>query len=80
MTELAFKQRHENAGGGPAKMELAELAPDSVIVFDLAGKIRYWNPASERLYGWPSIGAVGRSIIDISTASALQFGQWSSLL
>ena len=44
----------------PAGMELADLASESVIVCDVEGTIRYWNPASEALYGWPARAAVGR--------------------
>jgi two-component system, LuxR family, sensor kinase FixL len=60
--------------------ELADLSSDSVIVFDLAGRVRYWNPASETLYGWPAIGAVGRGIAELSSNVELQVGQWQSLL
>ncbi|MDL2409231.1 ATP-binding protein [Rhizobium calliandrae] len=63
-----------------AETELADLAPESVMVFDLAGNIRYWNPASERLYGWPAIGSVGRSITEISSNAELYVRQWHKLL
>ncbi|RCS21904.1 PAS domain S-box protein [Phyllobacterium salinisoli] len=62
-----------------ADTELADLASDSVIVFDLTGNIRYWNPASERLYGWPAIGAIGRNLSDMSSNPAFQIAQWQSL-
>lgn len=67
-------------GPGSSDPELADHASESIIVFDLAGKIRYWNPASERLYGWPAIGAVGRSIEDLYSNDAFQGREWRSLL
>lgn len=62
------------------EMELAELASESVIVFDLAGVVRYWNPASEKLYGWPSMAAVGRSAADLSASTLLHQRQWPVLV
>ncbi|MDL2398793.1 PAS domain-containing sensor histidine kinase [Rhizobium mayense] len=63
-----------------SETELADLALESVVVFDLVGNIRYWNPASERLYGWPAIGSVGRSIAEISSNAELYVRQWHALL
>lgn len=60
--------------------ELADLASDSVIVCDLDGLIRYWNPASETLYGWPATAAVGRSIAEFSPSPALDAEHWGELL
>jgi PAS domain S-box-containing protein len=85
MAETA--QKPDLAGDGlPAPFAssdatLADLAPDSVVQLDLTGEIQYWNPASEKLYGLPAIGAVGRNIQDLSvytTGSAVE--QWNTLL
>jgi len=40
--------------------------------FDRAGRILYWNPASERLYGIPAAEAVGRGFTDIGVHTAAQ--------
>src|SRR3546814_1042389 len=45
---------------------LADISTDSIIVFGPTGKIHYWNPAAESLFGWPAIEVVGRSISDLS--------------
>lgn len=63
-----------------AGRELADLVSDSVIVCDLAGVIRYWNPASEALYGWPAMVAAGRRIEEFSPNGALQAEHWRELL
>lgn len=60
--------------------ELADLASDSVIVCDLDGLIRYWNPASETLYGWPTMAAIGRGIAEFSPSPALDAEHWRQLL
>jgi PAS domain S-box-containing protein len=50
------------------EQEHAELAAivqttgDAVIGVDNEGKIRRWNPASERLYGWTAAEAIGMDI------------------
>jgi diguanylate cyclase (GGDEF)-like protein/PAS domain S-box-containing protein len=38
---------------------------DAVIVTDLSGYVRGWNPAAERAYGWEQTTAMGRQLSDI---------------
>ena len=39
---------------------LLENVRDAVVVWDSMGVITYWNPAAERLYGWPAAQMIGR--------------------
>ncbi|CAB4691737.1 MAG: PAS domain S-box protein [Actinobacteria bacterium] len=39
---------------------LLEHANDAIVVRDLGGRITYWSPGAERLYGWPADDACGR--------------------
>jgi PAS domain S-box-containing protein len=39
---------------------LLDNVRDAVVVWDAGGKITYWNPAAERLYGWPAAQMIGR--------------------
>ena len=64
----------------PAGMELADLASESVIVCDVEGTIRYWNPASEALYGWPARAAVGRRLGDFAASRDFDAAHWPLLL
>ncbi|MFS8113828.1 ATP-binding protein [Rhizobium jaguaris] len=84
MAEMAARRAPADEGDAPwstdSETELADLASESVMVFDLAGNIRYWNPASEQLYGWPAIGSVGRSITEMSSNAELCVKQWHTLL
>lgn len=53
------------AGAGLEAAELAEVVrstQDAVFSKDLKGHLRSWNPAAERLYGYPAEEAVGRHI------------------
>lgn len=63
-----------------ASSELADLASESVIVCDLDGVIRYWNPASEALYGWPAMVTIGRRIVEFSPSLSLDAEHWRQLL
>lgn len=42
------------------RAQLLDLTQDAVMVRDLHGRITYWNPAAERIYGWPSSVAAGQ--------------------
>lgn len=44
----------------PPTEPLLDLIRESLIVEDLDGRIRWWNSASERLYGWRLEDVVGR--------------------
>ena len=44
----------------PPAMELSDFASESVIVRDERGVIKYWNAASEVLYGWPAMAMIGQ--------------------
>jgi PAS domain S-box-containing protein len=39
---------------------------EAVIGTDLAGTVKLWNPAAERLYGWSRADVVGRAITEIT--------------
>ncbi len=41
--------------------QLVAQAPDAVIFADREGTIRVWNPAAERLFGFPASVAIGES-------------------
>jgi PAS domain S-box-containing protein len=41
-------------------VDLLELVDESIFLRDLSGRIRYWNKASEELYGWSSAEALGQ--------------------
>ena len=41
----------------------------AVIGTDLSGKVIYWNPFAEELYGWSSKEVVGRNIMEITVSS-----------
>ncbi len=47
---------------------LLDNVRDSVVVWDAGGKITYWNPAAERLYGWPASQMIGRGVEDAYAA------------
>jgi PAS domain S-box-containing protein len=68
------------AAAGKSDLHIADLASESVIIFDNAGKVRYWNPASEALYGWPSLALIGQGIDRLSEHAAEEQDHWALLL
>jgi PAS domain S-box-containing protein len=47
---------------------LLDNVRDAVVVWDAGGKITYWNPAAERLYGWPASQMIGREVEEVYAA------------
>jgi PAS domain S-box-containing protein len=60
--------------------DILDLLQESVVVRGLDGRVRDWNAASERLYGWSKAEAVGRSIQDLLRTSGEPFADQESLL
>lgn len=42
---------------------LLDLATDAIVVYDLDGKVTYWNGGAERTFGWRSADAVGHALV-----------------
>jgi PAS domain S-box-containing protein len=64
---------------GEAGVDAAALvgqAPDALIFADLAGIIRTWNPAAERIFGHSAESAIGRSL-DIIIPESLREAHWA---
>src|SRR3546814_8396937 len=59
---------------------IAELASESIVILDPAGIIRYWNPAAERLFGWPALAVCGTDGAQLSPAPGDEANAWSQLL
>ncbi len=47
---------------------LLDKAQDAILVCDLNYQIIYWNKSAERIYGWPTEDAFGRSVSEILCA------------
>ena len=48
--------------------QIIRSAGDAIISVDRDGRIQGWNPAAQRIFGWPSDDAVGRAITDLVPA------------
>ena len=55
---------------------LVEDMPDALIVADADGLIRFWNGGAERIFGFASAEAIGRSL-DLITPENLRARHWS---
>ena len=48
---------------------VAQQSSDAIMIRDLDGRVSYWNPAAERLFGYPAAEIVGQSATLIVPAS-----------
>ena len=54
---------------------LLDKAQDAILVRDLDHTITFWNKGAERLYGWTSEEALGRSVCDLLYQETSAFSQ-----
>lgn len=47
-------------------------AMDAVVIIDAAGRVLYWNPAAENMFGLPSAEVAGRDLADLVIPEALR--------
>jgi PAS domain S-box-containing protein len=55
--------------------DLVAAVGDAIVVSDCAGAITMWNPAAERLFGYPESEALGRSL-DLIIPERLRARHW----
>ena len=54
---------------------LIDLAHDCISVRDLEDRVRFWNNASEQVYGWPAKLALGEPVTDLIMLDAPVFAE-----
>lgn len=69
---------------------LLDIAHEAILVKDLDDRIIYWNKGAERIYGWSSAEAIGRTatqllgsdlaVVRKSMATLLDKGEWQGEL
>jgi PAS domain S-box-containing protein len=69
ITELKNTERALRVSGAQLRATLENTPNVAIQWFDDEGKIRYWNPASEALYGLRSSEVLGRSLHEFTKAS-----------
>jgi PAS domain S-box-containing protein len=57
---------------------ILEAAADAIISADANLKIREFNPAAERMFGWPRLGILGKSL-DMLTPASIRSAQMAAL-
>ncbi len=56
---------------------LFEVSPLAIVHLDLAGKVQMWNPAAERIFGWPAREVLGRPNPIVPNAQQAEYQAWS---
>ncbi|HEX3601290.1 MAG TPA: MASE1 domain-containing protein, partial [Lacipirellulaceae bacterium] len=54
------------------KAAVLESALDAIITIDHAGAIVEFNPAAEKMFGWPRIKAIGKPLVDLIVPPSLK--------
>jgi PAS domain S-box-containing protein len=57
-------------------IRLVQELADAVVIADGEGVIEFWNPAAERLFGWPAQEAVGQTL-DLIVPERLRERHWT---
>ena len=57
------------------RSKLVDEAADGILIADVDGIIRFWNPGAARIFGFTSQEAVGQSL-DIIIPAALRARHW----
>ncbi|MBS1538663.1 MAG: PAS domain S-box protein [Bacteroidetes bacterium] len=58
-------QRQKNIQQIKEQAALLDIVPDAIIVRELGGKVIFWNTEAEKIYGWSSTEAIGKSMINL---------------
>ena len=53
--------------------ELVELSPLAIVEIDREGKIKLWNPAAERMFGWAESEVLGRAYPAVPSETRAEF-------
>jgi PAS domain S-box-containing protein len=61
--------------GGALEAAIVARTDHAVVVADAEGAIRFWNPAAEAMFGWPSDDVLGRSL-DLIVPEKLRERHW----
>ncbi|MBL0191794.1 MAG: PAS domain S-box protein [Saprospiraceae bacterium] len=55
-------------------------ALDAIVIIDKHGKIIYWNPSAERIFGWSHDEVVAQPLSDIIIPSRMQDGHNTGMM
>ncbi len=61
LEELVLERTAELAEREDVLRSITDSAHDAVIMLDPGGKVTFWNPAAEKLFGYAESGILGRS-------------------
>ena len=50
--------------------EMLDQAREAIVITDLDGRVIYWSAGAERIYGWQSEEAVGKTVTDLFSEDA----------
>jgi PAS domain S-box-containing protein len=79
-TERDITERKRAGEQIAEQASLLDHARGAILVRDLDGKFLYWNKGAERMYGWMSQEAVGRTVLEIHRTDPKKFEEINKLV
>jgi PAS domain S-box-containing protein len=79
-TERDITERKRTEEQIAEQAALLDKARGAILVRDLDGKFLYWNKGAERMYGWTSQEAVGRTVLEIHRTDPKKFEEINELI
>lgn len=73
------KQAEEALRAGEARMRaITESAQDAIIMMDPAGRISFWNPAAERIFGYKLNEVLGHNLHELMAPERYHRPHWEA--
>ena len=63
-------ERHRAAERLRFQAALLDAVGEAVIATDVEGRVRFWNRGAESIFGWSSDEALGRKVLELTTAES----------
>jgi PAS domain S-box-containing protein len=76
LESLVRQRTEELAESNQIRQAVVGASPLAIWVIDLEGKVKFWNPAAERIFGWTQDEVMGRPLPVIPDDQAEEFRGW----
>src|SRR5262245_45872974 len=57
-----------------------DASPVAIVEVDLAARVRLWNPAAERIFGWPADAILGQPVPYVPPGRQFEFDETVALV
>ncbi|HKE29982.1 MAG TPA: CHASE3 domain-containing protein [Bryobacteraceae bacterium] len=76
LQELVRQRTEELAESNQIRQAVVGASPLAIWVVDLEGKVKFWNPAAQRIFGWTQEEVLGHPLPVIPEDQSEEFRDW----